>query len=141
MPERIFISHDSVEAAAADVLLRTFEGHGHTAFVARTSIKLGMDWASAIAEALATSTACLVLCSARSVRSQWVWMEFGAASIAAPNRLIPVILPGLDESLLPEQFTRRQLVRLDNPAACQTLLEAFAITDTGAGADLFAELQ
>ncbi len=138
--EQIFISHDSVEAGVADALRTALNELGHDAFVARTDIRRGVRWESAIAEALRRSTACLVLCSRRSLHSQWVWMEFGAATVAAPERVIPVILPGLGPDAVPEQFQSIQHVVLDGPEGCQELAEAFGGSFADGGRALFDQI-
>jgi hypothetical protein len=72
MTEEIFISHDTIEAAAATALKASLERLGHTVFVASEDIKLGEAWEERIKRRLQSATTCIVLCSVRSVRSQWV---------------------------------------------------------------------
>jgi hypothetical protein len=120
--ESIFISHDSVEAAAAAAIRSALTELGLHAFVASENLQPGSRWEESIRGALRDCTACLVLCSERSLASEWVWMEFGAATVVAPDRVVPVLLPGLDRDRVPSQFRPYQYIVLDAPEGCQELV-------------------
>ncbi len=117
---KIFISHDTDEVVGARAVKASLRELGFDAFVAQDDIR-ATRWEDRIDDALRDSDAYIVLCSERSKRSDWVWMEFGAARLLCP-RVIPVAVPGFGLAEVPEPFRGYQVVTLDGPEGCVDLL-------------------
>jgi hypothetical protein len=109
---RIFISHDSVEVEGARALKASLARLGHSAFVSKDDLGPGR-WEQQVDDALGEADVVIVLCTERALRSEWVWMEFGAARLR--KRVIPVVVPGMGVDDLPDAIRSFQLVRLDAP--------------------------
>jgi hypothetical protein len=116
----VFISHDSVEAPIADLFRQALHHAGYGAFVAGRDI-VDAPWEETIAKALARATHGMVLVSARSMQSRWVWMELAAIRFRL-GRVIPVLLPGLNRDELPDEIRRFQVRSIATPADVDTTL-------------------
>lgn len=133
----IFVSHDTAEQHVAEVFQR--ELTGADVFVAGVDIEGGDVWRARIDEALAGATAFLLLCTERSVRSPWVWVEYGQARQRG-LRPIPVLSPGTPMSVVPELLREHQIVELTGAAACRRLATRLGVTLADDGAAMYRAL-
>jgi hypothetical protein len=77
------------------------------------ALEPGSRWVEQIGEALRESRTLIVVVSERSVRSEWVSFEVGAA-IADRKRIIPVLASPVDRQTIPGYL--RHLKAVDEPS-------------------------
>lgn len=109
----VFLSHSASDAAIADVVDRRLNDAGLRVFSAH-GLKAGTTWPDAIRDALAESSAVVVLLTPASLRSSNLAVELGAA--LAWNKPIYPLLQDLKPEEVPvflRQFQAVPLSRLD----------------------------
>jgi hypothetical protein len=87
---KVFISYSQYDGDAAASLLELLEGVGVTCFLAEKSIDPGIEWDSAIREAIRQTDHLLVLVTPKSKDSVWVAAEVGAAWVLGKT-VIPAL--------------------------------------------------
>src|SRR5436190_21896953 len=75
MPDHVFISHSSKDAAAADRVRAYLEGRGLPCWVAPRDVPPGANWGQAIVDAIGRSRAVVLVFSAHADRSAQVLRE------------------------------------------------------------------
>jgi hypothetical protein len=108
----IFISHIAEEKELAEALKGAIEASfpgGLTVFVSsdRESIPKGREWFDSIKRSLETARAMLVMCSASSVRQQWISFEAGACWIRGMP-VTPLCHTGMTPDMLPAPLSLLQ---------------------------------
>lgn len=100
---QVFLSYDRADKELAQQLSRALREEGVSTWLDEDMLQPGDDWFQAIANALETSDAMVVLVTPSALTSSWVRRELEHAMLhsAYKNRLIPVWLPGVDRSAAP----------------------------------------
>jgi hypothetical protein len=102
--KKIFISYASQDRDLAQRLLMAMGETGVSGWMDAADISTGTAVSAAVRTAIKQSSALVVLLSPKSLHSQWINFEVGAA-LALNRPIIPIIIdgPGL-ENKLPETF-------------------------------------
>lgn len=87
----VFISYSNQDEKIASELCSELANVGFSCFMAEKGIHVSEKWEQKIREALKSSEQILLLITPRSINSQWVLMETGAAWILQ-KKLIPLLL-------------------------------------------------
>jgi TIR domain len=106
----VFLSYSDADRGTSALIHGKISSAGGRIFMAPKEISPGDDFAERIREALVHSLELWLLVSARSVRSEWVISEWGAAW-ALEKRIVPILYQ-CDRAALPERLRRIQTVDL-----------------------------
>jgi len=103
-----FLSYDSQDRAAVTEVVEVFAGRGLRTYSYR-DLAPGENLETALSAALQNSRALCVFIGAATLKSNWALLDVRAMAARADNiPLIPVILPGVDTSKLPDYLQERQ---------------------------------
>ncbi|GAA4963626.1 TIR domain-containing protein [Kineococcus glutinatus] len=97
---RIFISHASEDRRLARSVAASLQRQGWQPWLDERSIVGGASWAASIQQALRSSSAVVLLVTARSVSKEWVLDEITAAR----NLRVPIIPAVVDHVRLPDEL-------------------------------------
>lgn len=120
----VFISHSSLDAAAAADICRALESAGHACWIAPRNVTHGRSYAECIVEAITASRVVVVLLSANANASEMVMREVENAA-RARRALLPVRLTDVAPSPELQFFISRA-----------HYLEAFALAPAQLGAQV-----
>src|SRR6202050_2107863 len=93
---RVFVIYAPREAAAASALVKAWEQHGVTCWIAPRDVKAGALYADAIVRAISAAKALILVLSANSIASSHVGKEVERGS----SKRRPVIALRIDEAPL-----------------------------------------
>lgn len=117
----VFLSYASADRHIADELRFAIEEKGMSCFIDERSIPAGSSWEDEIREALVLSKELVVLLTPRSVGSDWISMEVGAAW-ALGKRITPILMH-VDREALPSLMNRYQSHPIETRAQFTELVE------------------
>lgn len=127
---RIFICHASEDEEPVLDLYHRLTSAGHDPWLDKEDLLPGQEWAKEIPRVLRSCACVVVVLSRRSVQKRgYVQKEFKLALDVMnelPEGQIFVIPVLLDESVVPESFTRFHWIRLDENTGFEKLLRAIA---------------
>lgn len=116
----VFLSHAATDEPIVRVLhaeiTRTF-ANGVDVFATSVPGQLppGTDWLASVNEKLRAATAVIVLLTPVSLNRPWIWFEVGASWAKMEDghgRILPVCVPEIEKSDLPEPLSRLQAMSL-----------------------------
>lgn len=111
---RVFLSHAWADRELALRVQRAVQEHGHDVFIDIDVLQYGTEWGVAMMGALLSADGVIALLTEKSLRSQFVLAETGAALANRrkdPNKfLIPLLLNGLQ---LPDLVRHLMIAKID----------------------------
>lgn len=125
----VFISYSHADDTFAQSLIDGLQTNGHPCWIDTSEIKGGADWQKAICEGINASYAVVVVCSKKSLESEYVWDEVQWARNKR-KLIIPVLIEDVITSDRFFGLHRFQGVRFDQltqAEALQRLLAALPV--------------
>jgi hypothetical protein len=122
---RVFVSYSYADRPIAERLLTELRKVNVAGWMDASDLAAGEAVSTSIRNALAHSDAIVILLSARSLESNWVQFEIGAA-LGLGKRLLPVII-GDVEAPLPEYLSNIQWLDARGKAPQQVAREIEAL--------------
>ncbi len=128
----VFLSHAETDQPVAQVIHgaidKVFAG-GVEVFASSVPGVLtpGADWLEKIRSNLTKATAVVVIVSPVSINRPWVWFEVGASwskMTEGEGTIIPLCVPEIDKSKLPEPLSRLQAMSLGSAAETKEVFRA-----------------
>ncbi len=133
----VFLSHAVTDQPIAQVVhdeIRRIFADGVQVFASSVPgvVKPGKDWLREIRDNLGAATAVIVIVTPVSINRPWVWFEIGASwsrMEAGEGVILPLCVPEVDKSSLPEPLGRLQAMSLgkadETKAVFQALIDQF----------------
>lgn len=114
MKHQIFLSYSFQDKAWVSAFVHALKEKEVNVWFDVEEIAIGEKIRESIEKTLRESSVMVVILSANSVRSPWIFFELGAA-IADNKRIIPVVIDDIAHERLPLPITRYQYLREKSP--------------------------
>lgn len=114
MKYHIFLSYSFQDMLWVSAFVDSLREQGVSVWFDVQEISIGERIQEPIEKALRESNVMVVILSANSVESSWIFFELGAA-VADNKRIIPVVIDDIAHERLPLPLTRYQYLREKSP--------------------------
>jgi hypothetical protein len=133
-PIQIFLCHASEDKAAVEAIYERLKGLGYKPWLDKKDLLPGQLWEQEIPKAIMSSDYILIFLSKTSIPKRgYVQTEFKLALDAwmrVPQGMIHTIPIRLDDSEIPDQFSKFQWCNLFDADGFETLLRALPLPNT-----------
>ncbi len=127
MPQQIFISYSRKDSAFVRKLAGDLEKAGYEVWWDVSDLRGGDDWVRVIPEAIASSSAVIVVLSPNAVASDWVKKEYTQA-LSLHKKVIPIMLQQIGVPFALNTINFVDFTSDDYPANFNNLLKALGYT-------------
>lgn len=120
----IFLSYASGDSDLANEIRGALDIRGVNCFMAKKDIEAAEDWENSIRQAMIEAHTVVVLLTPRSVKSDWVLMETGAAWVLGKRRMAALV--HIDASEMSAPLSRRQAMTIETTTERCRFIETVA---------------
>lgn len=120
----IFLSYASADTGLASELRDAFQIRGVNCFMAKKDIQAAEDWENSIRQAMLEAYTVIVLLTPRSIKSDWVLMETGAAWALDKRRMAALVQVDAIEMNAP--LSRKQAMKIETSEEKSRFIDAVA---------------